>query len=440
MNVLIVDGGGRGHALAWKVAQSPLFEKAIIAPGNVGCRDFAQLSDVPAEDIVGLANLAEKERIDLTIVGPEAPLAAGIVDEFSKRGLPIFGPSSQAAKIESSKWWAKKFMRRHGIPTADAKIFASADEAVEYTQELDEGSYVIKLSRLAAGKGVMIPHAWDEARAALLDKNGTFYPKENSPVIIEDRMLGQEVSVFAFLDGETVSNEVAACDYKRVGEGDVGPNTGGVGSFTPPHFWSGELSESIRQKILIPTAKGMVAEGVPYSGVLYAGLMITEEGPKVVEFNCRFGDPECQTILPSLNSNSDFLKVCRAVSEGRLSEIVVEWDSSPRVTVVLFSEGYPERYEKGKEITGLDKVANTALVFHAGTALDSDGRLVTAGGRVLGITCEGNSIEVAIENAYSAADCINFDGMRMRRDIGAKALLRYGMRMRRDIGAKALLR
>ncbi|MCH8222507.1 MAG: phosphoribosylamine--glycine ligase [Chloroflexi bacterium] len=420
MNVLVIGNGGREHALAWKLSQSRDTEKIYAAPGNGGTASLGANLPINDLDIPALLSAAREHAIGMTVVGPEAPLAAGIVDAFEAEGLPIFGPSKAAARIESSKAWAKEFMARHGIPTAAHRAVTSLDEADAYLSTVCTGPVAVKADGLAAGKGVVM--AADKAEAILAVKSmldGRF-GESGSTVVLEEALTGLEVSVFAFVDGPTVSAEVAACDYKRVGDGDTGPNTGGMGAYTPPEFWTPELALGIRENILEPAARGMAAEGCPFKGILYAGLMITPTGPpKVIEFNCRLGDPDGSLVLPRLES--DLLDICVAVSEGRLADTVVSWSNSSYVSVVMASGGYPGSYETGKTISGVDDAGPGVLIFHAGTNLSGDGKLVTSGGRVLAAVASGANAAEARRGAYAAVEKISFEDAIYRRDIGKRA-------------------
>ena len=389
-----------------------------MTPGNPGAGELAERLDVPDSDIPGVVDLARSVGADLVVIGPEAPLAAGLADELEQAGISAFGPNAAAARIESSKDWAKGLMRRHGIPTARAESFGSPDEALEHLKNLSDGSYVVKADGLAAGKGVVVPETFEEARVAVLSFLGG--QQFGSTVLIEERLFGIEVSVFAFIDGETVSAEIAACDYKRVGDGDTGPNTGGMGSYSPPEFWEPDLAARVRREILEPTARAMVAEGCPYRGILYAGLMVTSDGPKVIEFNSRFGDPEAQVILPRLTG--DLADICLATAEGRLSDVEVAWGGTPHVCVVMASSGYPERYETGFPVSGIEQPESAGYVFHAGTGAGPSGDIVTAGGRVLSAVGPGQTMGEARERAYELASRISFEGAHFRTDIAARAV------------------
>ncbi len=420
MNVLVIGNGGREHALAWKLSQSAKTEKIYAAPGNGGTAALGTNLPISDLDIPALLSAAREHEIGMTVVGPEAPLAAGVVDAFEAEGLPIFGPSRAAARIESSKAWAKEFMDRHNIPTGAHRTVTSLDEADAYLSTVCNGPLAVKADGLAAGKGVVM--AADKAEAILAVKSmldGQF-GKAGSTVVIEEALTGPEVSVFAFVDGPTVSAEVAACDYKRVGDGDTGLNTGGMGAYTPPEFWTPELARRIRESILEPAARGMIAEGCPFKGILYAGLMITPTGPpKVIEFNCRLGDPDGSLVLPRLES--DLLDICVAVSEGRLADTPVSWSDSSYVSVVMASGGYPGSYETGRMISGIDDAGPGALIFHAGTTLTDGGELVTSGGRVLAAVAGGANAAEARCSAYAAIEKISFEDAVYRRDIGERA-------------------
>lgn len=419
MNVLVVGSGGREHALAWKLAQSRETDDIFVAPGNAGTAQVGTNLPLIDSDTVGLIAAARENEIGLTVVGPESPLGAGLVDAMDDAGLLAFGPTSAAAEIETSKAWAKAFMGRHRIPTALARAVESIDEADAFLSTVCEGPAVVKADGLAAGKGVIMTASKPEAILAVKSMLDGALGDAGKKVVLEETLTGPELSVFAFVDGETVSAEVAACDYKRIGDGDEGPNTGGMGAYTPPEFWSPELAARIRTEILQPTARGMVAEGRPYRGFLYAGLMVTDDGPKVIEFNCRMGDPEGGVVLPTLQS--DLLETCMAVAEGRLREKDVSWDGSSWVSVVAASDGYPGSYETGYEIHGLEAADADTLVFHAGTARDAAGRIVTSGGRVLAVVAPGTDAARARQAAYSSLERILFEGKTYRSDIALRA-------------------
>lgn len=419
MKVLVVGGGGREHALFWKIKQSPSVEQIFCAPGNAGIAEDACV-DIGAEDIPALLNFAQEKKIDLTVVGPEAPLTAGIVDSFREAGLKIFGPTRQAAVLEGSKVEAKEFMSRHNIPTARYKIFADAAGAKKYIQQ-NGAPCVVKADGLAAGKGVIVCENKDEALRAIDEiMVKRKFGAAGDRVVIEEKLTGEEVSVLAFTDGITVIPMVSSQDHKQIYEGDKGPNTGGMGAYAPAPAYNAQVHHDVMEKILKPAVRGTAKEGRPYEGVLYAGLMVTGEGPKVLEFNVRFGDPEAQPVLTLLES--DLVEIIEAVINHRLHETEVKWKKGASVCVVLASEGYPGSYEKGKVIHGLDNVSGV-VVFHAGTARRGDD-IVTNGGRVLGVTAVGRNIQDAVRLAYDAVDKISFEGMYYRKDIGYKALAR----------------
>ncbi|MCF6097693.1 phosphoribosylamine--glycine ligase [Thermovorax subterraneus] len=416
MKVLVVGGGGREHALVWKIAQSPFVKKIYSAPGNAGISELAECVDIKAEDIEKIADFAEKEGIDLTVVGPEAPLVEGIVDEFEKRKLKIFGPNKAAAQIEGSKVFAKNLMKKYGIPTAEYEVFDDYEKALRYVED-SKMPIVVKAEGLAAGKGVVVARTREEAKSAVkaMMKDGVF-GKAGRRIVIEEFLEGREVTVMAFCDGKTAKIMESSRDYKRVFDGDEGPNTGGMGAVSPAYYYTDDVSEYVRENIIRKTLEAIEKEGAPFKGVLYAGLMLTSKGPKVLEFNCRFGDPETQSVLPRLNT--DIVEIIVKALEGRLSETDIEWSKEKAVCVVLASGGYPGAFEKGKEVTGIeDAEKEGAVVFHAGTAL-KDEKVVTAGGRVLGVTALGKTEEEARDNAYRAASKIYFDGMHFRKDIG----------------------
>jgi len=421
MRVLVVGQGAREHALAWALAQSPRVTELYCIPGNAGIATVARCVSVTQGGAEDLAEWAAAHRIDLTVVGPEAPLVSGIADAFAARGLRLVGPSRAAAAIEGSKVFAKDLMARWGIPTAPYRVFSDPDSARAYARR-QELPVVIKADGLAAGKGVTVARDWaavDGSIRALMEER--VFGEAGDRVIIEEFLPGRELSVLALTDGETVLPLAPARDHKRVGDGDTGPNTGGMGAFSPVPDVSPELAEQIRRNILEPAVKALAAEGRPYRGVLYAGLMLTPEGPKVVEFNCRFGDPEAQVVLPRLDG--DWLDVFAALADGRLGEVSLAWRAEAAVCVVLASRGYPGDYETGHPIDGLEEAAAdpNVLVFHAATRAQ-DGALVTAGGRVLAVTALGEDLQAARERAYRAVKRVRFAGMHYRRDIASSAL------------------
>ncbi len=421
MKVLVVGSGGREHALVWKIAQSPRVKKIYCAPGNAGIARQAQCVPIEAADIGGLAEFAQRQSVDLTVVGPEAPLVAGIADEFRRRGLRIFGPSKAAAALEGSKVFAKLLMARHGIPTASFATFDDYEHALNYLR-VQQPPIVVKADGLAAGKGVTVAHTLEDACAALHSMMvAREFGAAGERVIIEECLTGQEVSVMVFAEGENLVSMAAAQDHKPVFDDDRGPNTGGMGCYSPVPAMDDALFREAMERIMRPTLRAMAAEGVPYSGVLYGGLILTERGLQTLEFNCRFGDPETQPIVPRMKS--DMVEVLEAVAHGRLDQVSCEWSSEAAVCVVMASGGYPGEYEKGKEITGLEQAEALpgVTVFHAGTRRE-DSRWLTNGGRVLGVTGLGDSLPAAIERAYQGVAQIHFDGAHYRRDIGRKAL------------------
>ena len=420
MDVLIVGSGGREHALAWKLAQSPRAGRIVVAPGNGGTPENLPLQAECAADFPALVAFAQREKIGLTVVGPEVPLAAGIVDAFQAAGLRCFGPSRAAAQLEASKTFAKAFMARHGIPAARSAAFHDYPAARDYLGRAGH-DVVIKASGLAAGKGVIVPDGMAEAEAALHEiMVDRAFGEAGDEVLIEERLVGPEASVLAFSDGQHVVPMPAAQDHKRAFDGDQGPNTGGMGAYAPAPLVSPALMEEIRRNVLEPAVAGMRDEGHPYVGVLYAGLMMTAGGPRVLEFNCRFGDPETQVILPLLDG--DLLEVMERCLDGGLDGATLRWKEGAAATVVAASQGYPGSYPKGCEIAGLGDagVLKGTAVFHAGTRRAEDGRLFTAGGRVLAVTGTGASLREAIDRAYAGLAQIHFDGMHFRHDIGGQ--------------------
>ena len=422
MKVLVVGSGGREHALAWKLAQSEKVDKVYGAPGNPGIAQIGECVDIAPTDVKALADFAQKEGIDLTVVGPEAPLVAGIVDEFEKRGLKIFGPSKGAARLEGSKAFAKEIMKKYGVPTADFRVFDDAEEAKKFVREKG-APIVVKADGLAAGKGVVVAQTVQEALEAIdrimVEK---LFGEAGNRVVIEECLFGEEASYLVITDGERYVPLATAQDHKAVYDGDRGPNTGGMGAYSPAPVLSPELEKEVREKVIEPILKGMKEEGYPFKGVLYAGLMVTPEGVKVLEFNVRFGDPEAQAILRRLES--DLFEVCQSVVEGRLVE-QLKWRPESSICVVLASRGYPGKYEKGKVITGIEEAEKvpSVVVFHAGTKVE-DGKLVTNGGRVLNVTALGKDLKEARERVYRAIEKIHFEGMHYRKDIGLKGLKR----------------
>lgn len=421
MKVLVVGGGGREHTLIWKLKQSPRVDKIYCAPGNGGIAQDAECIPLTADNIQGLADFATAEKIDLTVVGPEVSLVAGIGDLFASRGLKLFGPRGKAALLEGSKVFSKEVMAKYGVSTAAFKVFQDPADARSFVRELG-GPCVIKADGLAAGKGVIIAANTAEAEEAVqLVMEERAFGEAGKSVVVEELLEGEEVSVLAFTDGKTILPLVASQDHKRIFDGDEGPNTGGMGAYSPPPIYTSELHDMACKDVLEPVIRGLASEGIKYQGVIYAGLMITKKGPYVLEFNCRFGDPETQVVIPRLKT--DLIEVMEAVVDERLDEVQLEWDSRAAVCVVLASGGYPGSYEKGKVITGLDELPSDVLAFHAGTALAGE-QLVTSGGRVLGITGFGVGVEEAVRRAYAGVEKIHFEGMQYRRDIAHRALKR----------------
>jgi len=418
MRVLVIGSGGREHALAWKIAQSPLVKKVFCAPGNAGTVNVAENIDIPSDNIDALLQFATVTGIGLTIVGPEQPLVKGLVDSFEESGLRVFGPSQRAAEIEGSKVFCKDLMKKYGIPTARYESFDSPDQVKLFTKE-DE-PVVVKASGLAAGKGVILCSNAEEARSAVQSiMQEKAFGNAGDQVVIEEFLTGQEVSLLAFTDGKTVLPLDSAQDHKAAFDGDKGPNTGGMGAYSPAPVFTDELKQQVIDEIMIPTVRAMAKEGRYYRGILYAGLMLTESGPKVLEFNARFGDPETQPIM--MRIKNDIVPIFEACIDGTLATQTLQWKQEPTVCVVMAAKGYPNSYEKGKEITGLNSYDNQqAVVFHAGTKLEN-GKVLTNGGRVLGVTALGPDINQAIKNAYSAVDKIKWDGIHYRKDIGNKA-------------------
>lgn len=418
MRILIVGSGGREHAIAWALSKSDKVERLYCAPGNAGIAELAECVPISEDQFEPLTKFAKEQEIDLVVVGPEAPLFAGLVDVLEEAGLKAFGPRRNAAIIEGSKVFTKQLMRKYNIPTAAYESFDNYEEALAYLRK-QRAPIVVKADGLAAGKGVTVAATLEEAERALreimVDK---VFGEAGAQVVIEEFLSGQEMSILAFVDGETVRPMVPSQDHKPVYDGDKGPNTGGMGTYSPvPHIPQSVVDEAI-ETILIPAARAMVQEGRPFRGVLYAGLMITEQGPKTVEFNCRFGDPETQVVLPRLKT--DLADIFMATVNGKLQEIEIEWSDEAAVCVVLASGGYPGPYEKGKPITGLDQVEQS-VVFHAGTKL-ADGRIVTNGGRLLGVTALGKDIAEARARAYADIEKIRYEGKHYRTDIALKAL------------------
>ncbi len=421
MKVLLVGGGGREHAIAWKLSRSKKLSSLYIAPGNPGTAQVGTNVDLADDDLEGIVRFASDKAMDLVVVGPEDPLAAGLVDRLEAEGIKAFGPGRAAAQLEADKAFSKHIMRANSIPTAESRTFTSFEDAKAYIASRDE-PVVVKAAGLAKGKGVFV---CDEPADGILAAEKIMVDKlfgaAGSTVIVEDKLLGQEASILAFVDGRNIYVMESSQDHKPVGEGDTGPNTGGMGAYSPAPVVTEKLMDQIIREILVPTVDGMNRNDTPYKGVLYAGLMLTQGGPRVLEYNVRFGDPETQPIL--MRMKSDLLEVMVAVCDGRLSEVDIQWDSRPAVCVVMASGGYPDAYEKGKTISGLETAAamKEVMVFHAGTG-QKDGQIITTGGRVLGVTAMGPTIAQAKTRAYEAVDAIHFEGAYCRRDIADKAL------------------
>lgn len=420
MKILVVGGGGRENAIVWKLKETREDLEIYCAPGNGGIAQIANCVDIKATDMENMLHFAVDSQIDFCIVAPDDPLAMGMIDEMEKRGIPAFGPSKLAAEIESSKVFSKQLMKKYGIPTADYEVFTDKDAAIEYIQNRNQYPIVVKADGLALGKGVVICHSLQEAKAALEDMMvNKIFGAAGSRVIVEEFITGPEVSVLAFTDSKTILPMVSAQDHKRAFDGDEGPNTGGMGAFAPSPKYTAEIAKFVEQNIMRPTVDAMAQEGRPFKGVLYFGLMLTAQGPKVLEYNARFGDPETQAVLPLLKN--DLLEVFQAIREERLSEIVLEWNEGAAVCIVMASGGYPGKYPTGYEITGIEKAQamDNVMVFHAGTKLQ-DGKLLTSGGRVLGVTARSTDMAGAIAQAYAAVEKIHFKDAHYRRDIGKK--------------------
>ncbi len=422
MRVLVIGSGGREHALVWKLAQSPRIDKLYAAPGNPGMAAQAHCIDIKADDIEGLLGFARQGEIDLTVVGPEIPLVLGIVDRFRAAGLLIFGPTAAAARLEGSKVFAKNLFKKYDIPTARFEVFDDIDAARCYAATYtDRGlPVVVKADGLAAGKGVVVAASQAEAEEAITSiMQDRSFGASGDRVVVEECLAGQELSFFAICDGENFVPLLSAQDHKRIFDNDEGPNTGGMGAYTNPPIYTAGLHQRIVEEVIRPTIEAMRKEGYPYTGVLYAGLMITGEGPKLLEYNARFGDPETQVLMPMIKS--DLLPVLEGSARGDLSGLPVEIEAGACVGVVIASGGYPGSYQKGKVIEGLQDLTPTTTVFHAGTA-QRDGKLVTDGGRVLAVVCRGSSIREAITAVYQEVAKVRFDDMHYRRDIGRRAL------------------
>ncbi len=422
MKVLLVGGGGREHALAWAMRKSPKLTELYAAPGNAGIASVAECLDIDAEDISGICAAVKDLEIDFVVIGPEAPLVAGLADRIEAMGLPVFGPSAAAAELEGSKGMMKDLLAKYDIPTADYQPFDEPDGAKEYIR-IKNKPVVVKADGLAAGKGVILSHSVNEAYAAvdqiMIEEA---FGAAGQEIVIEEFLIGEEASFFALCDGTRAIPLAGAQDHKQVHDGDHGPNTGGMGAYTPAPILDDAMQKRVMDEIITPTVEAMAREGKPYKGVLFAGLMIGEDGPKVIEFNCRFGDPECQPIMARLQS--DALEMLLAAAEGKLDKIKLKWDSRVALTVVMAAEGYPGTYIKGSEIKGVADAdaLKDVVVFHAGTMLGDDGALLANGGRVLGVTALGDTVEAAQTLAYKGVDLIDWPKGFCRRDIGWRAV------------------
>jgi len=425
MKVLVVGSGGREHALAWKISQSPKLTKLYAAPGSAVIAELAQCEPISVSDLDGLVAFSKRESIDLVVVGPENPLCDGLADRLRTENIATFGPSRAAAMLETSKAFAKDFYARHNVPTARYGIFTDADKAKAFLDGFTP-PYVLKADGLAAGKGVVIPETREEAETEIDEFLSGKFGDASKTLVIEEFMRGEEVSIFALCDGETVKFCGAAQDHKRVGEGDTGPNTGGMGAYAPAPIATPDVIEAAMKTIVEPVAKGLAAEGAPFRGVLFAGLMVTEEGPKTVEFNIRFGDPECQVLMMRLAD--DLLPYLDASARGTLASLPeIRWNPEPVINVVMAANGYPGSYEKGSVIRGVDtaNAMDGVRVFEAGTARNAAGERTAAGGRVLNITASGDTLHYAVDRAYAAIDRIDWPEGFCRRDIGWRALKRH---------------
>jgi phosphoribosylamine--glycine ligase len=426
LKILVVGSGGREHTLVWKIVQSPRVDRVFVAPGNAGTAAIAENLDFRPTDIRELGKAAAEKGIGLVVVGPEAPLALGIVDHFDSLGIPIFGPTKAATQIESSKAFARHVMQKYGIPCPKGAVFSSYHEAREYLQE-QRLPVVIKADGLAAGKGVIIAASLSEAETALAGiMSDKMFGPAGDKVVIDEYIVGHEVSLIAFTDGKTVSSMVPACDYKKIGDNDRGPNTGGMGSYSPPGFFSADMTDRVTRNILLPAVKAMAEEGMPHKGVLYAGLMVVNGEPVVLEFNARFGDPETQVVLPLLKT--DLVDILVAVVQGNLDRVRTEWRSNACVGVVMASGGYPGAYKTGFPVQGMDSVDRDVLVFHAGTRLEDDGTVRTDGGRVLSVVGMGKDMAEARDKVYNNVSRISFEGCYYRKDIALRETDRINSR------------
>jgi phosphoribosylamine--glycine ligase len=423
MNILLIGSGGREHALAWKLSQDADVTRLVCAPGNPGIAEVAQIVDVAADDIIGILALTQREQFDLVVVGPEQPLAMGLADALTEMGVPVFGPSEAAAQLESSKAFTKAFCDRHAIPTAAYGTFTDLKSATAYLKEMS-APYVLKADGLAAGKGVVIAENLKTAKAELKEFFSGKFGDASTTVVIEEFMEGQEVSFFALSDGKTAMPLIGAQDHKRVGEGDTGPNTGGMGAYSPTPIFDEAMERRVMKEIIGPTVSGMASENAPFTGVLFAGLMITKDGPKLIEYNVRFGDPECQVIMRRMAS--DLAPLLLACAKGELDKAdPPAWFDDPVVNIVMATQGYPGKYDKGSVISGTEKLTDMdgVQLFHAGTRVGRNcGKLKANGGRVLNITASGDTLKSAVDRAYTAVDTIDWPEGFVRRDIAHLAL------------------
>jgi phosphoribosylamine--glycine ligase len=420
LKVMVVGGGAREHTLVWKLAQSPRVDKVFAAPGNAGTASVGQNLNIAPTDIEELGKAAKQQDIDLVVVGPEAPLASGIVDYLDSLSIPAFGPTKAATQIESSKVFARNLMEKYGIPCPKGAIFSSHHEAHEYIKK-QKTPIVIKADGLAAGKGAIIAESQEEAQKKLSDiMEAKIFGSAGDKVLIDEYIIGKEVSLLAFTDGKTVVPMVPACDYKKIGDNDQGPNTGGIGGYGPPGFFSAKLADRATNAILLPTVKAMAEEGIPYKGVLYAGLMLTDREILTLEFNARFGDPESQVTLPLLKT--DLVDILMAVVEGNLDQLTIQWSDAACVGVVMASGGYPGSYKTDFPIEGLGKAEKDVLIFHAGTRLGNDGTIYTSGGRVLTVVAVGKNIAEARKRVYAELPDIYFEGCYYRKDIALREI------------------
>ena len=419
MKIILVGSGGREHALAWAISDSPLCDELIVTPGNPGTQAYGRRADIAAEDIEGLVHLAQSEQADIVVIGPEVPLVEGLADRLEEVGIRAFGPSAAAARLEGSKRFARDFCKRHHIPQPQWDYFSTAEPAKEFAASLSGGA-VVKADGLAAGKGVTVCDNAEQAAASIEEMLAGRFGAASAQILVEERISGPEFSAFALLDGEEAVWLASAQDHKRAYDGDEGPNTGGMGAVSPSRFETDELREQVMREIIRPVAKGMTAEGNPYRGILYAGLMLTDKGPQVIEFNCRFGDPEAQVILPRMKS--DLLSAIYTVTEGGLKNFDMRWDEDSAVTIVMAAKGYPGSYKKGSPIYGADQLetASGCLVFHAGTSQNVDGQIIANGGRVLCVTACGATRQQARTKAYAGVGEITWDDGFYRSDIAAE--------------------